>query len=67
MPQTTYVYNETTHKYNGQANTSTSDMQDKNAGMIIDLTTPRILFGSGNFRVEPNGFIYAKGGGQIAG
>ena len=67
LPQTTYVYNSSTNKYNGQSNTSTSDMQDSNSGMIIDLTTPRILFGSGNFRVDPNGFVYAKGGGQIAG
>lgn len=35
--------------------------------MLIDLTTPRIIFGSGNFRVDPDGHIYAKGGGEIAG
>lgn len=57
LPKTTYVYNETSKTYNGQSS----------EGMIIDLTTPRILFGSGNFRVDPNGYIYAKGGGNIAG
>lgn len=67
LPQTTYAYSESTHKYTGQKNLSTEDMQNTNAGMLIDLTTPRILFGSGNFRVDPNGFLYAKGGGQIAG
>ena len=35
--------------------------------MLIDLTTPRIIFGSGNFRVDPDGHIHAKGGGDIAG
>ena len=28
---------------------------------------PYIRFGSGNFRVEQNGFLYSKGGGNIAG
>ena len=35
--------------------------------MLIDLTTPRIIFGSGKFRVDPDGHIHAKGGGEIAG
>lgn len=52
-----YAYNSTNNKYAGQ--------NDK--GMLIDLTTPRIIFGSGNFRVDPDGHIYAKGGGEIAG
>lgn len=67
LPKTNYIYNEKTHKYDGQKNTKTDDMQNENAGMLIDLTTPRILFGTGNFRVDPNGFVYAKGGGEIAG
>lgn len=50
LPNTTYDYNEGTHKYASQAN----------EGMIIDLTAPRILFGSGNFRVEPNGNLTAS-------
>lgn len=36
-------------------------------GMKIDLTTPYIKFGSGNFEVNASGFITAKGGGSIAG
>ena len=36
-------------------------------GMQIDLTTPEIRFGSGNFVVDANGHITAKGGGTIAG
>lgn len=52
-----YIYNSTTNKYAGQ----------NDSGMLIDLTTPRIIFGSGNFRVDPDGHIHAKGGGEIAG
>jgi len=37
------------------------------AGMLIDLTTPEIKFGSGNFSVNSSGEITAKGGGTIAG
>ena len=36
-------------------------------GMQIDLSTPEIKFGSGNFEVSPEGHITAKGGGSIAG
>lgn len=36
-------------------------------GMLIDLTTPEIRFGNGNFVVESNGHITAAGGGSIAG
>ena len=35
-------------------------------GMLIDLTTPLIEWGSGNFKVDENGYITAKGGGSIA-
>lgn len=35
-------------------------------GLLIDLVTPRIRFGSGNFYVQPNGYIHAGGGGDIA-
>lgn len=35
--------------------------------MIIDLSTPQIGFGSGNFTVNSNGEIVARGGGSIAG
>ena len=36
-------------------------------GMLIDFTTPEILFGTGNFEVNADGHITAKGGGSIAG
>ena len=36
-------------------------------GMMIDFTTPQILFGTGNFEVNADGHITAKGGGSIAG
>ena len=36
-------------------------------GMQIDLSTPEIKFGSGNFIVSPEGHITAKGDGSIAG
>ena len=57
LPITDYAYDVKTHTYSNQSN----------GGMLIDLTTPRIVFGSGNFRVDPNGFLYAKGGGTIGG
>lgn len=37
------------------------------SGLIINLTQPFIKFGSGNFVVNANGHITAKGGGSIAG
>lgn len=36
-------------------------------GMMIDLTTPEIRYGSGNFVVNNQGHLTAKGGGTIAG
>lgn len=36
-------------------------------GMLIDLTTPEIRFGNGNFVVDSSGHITAAGGGHIAG
>ena len=38
-----------------------------NQGMLIDLTTPKIEWGNGNFSVNENGYLVAKGGGSIAG
>lgn len=38
-----------------------------NQGMLIDLTTPKIEWGNGNFSVDKNGHLIAKGGGSIAG
>lgn len=36
-------------------------------GMMIDLSTPEIRFGSGNFVVNKDGHAIVKGGGDIAG
>jgi len=36
------------------------------AGMEIDLSTPYIKYGTGNFEVNENGHLIAKGGGSIA-
>jgi len=35
--------------------------------LLIDLDEPSILFGSGNFSVNKDGHLVAKGGGTIAG
>jgi hypothetical protein len=37
------------------------------AGMLIDLSTPEIRFGSGKFIVDNKGELTAKGGGHIGG
>ena len=57
LPITNYSYNTQTHKYNGQSNN----------GMLIDLNAPRIVWGNGNFAIDENGHLTAKGGGTIAG
>ena len=36
-------------------------------GMLIDLTTPEIYFGTGNFYVTKEGYIHASAGGEIGG
>ena len=36
-------------------------------GMLIDFDRPQIKFKSGNFSVTPEGYLTAKGGGDIAG
>ena len=47
--------------------TSYSSNNYNNQGLLIDLTTPQIKYGNGNFVVNSNGHITAKGGGSIAG
>lgn len=47
--------------YSGNYNTTNK------TGMMIDLTTPEIKYGSGNFSVNSQGHLTAKGGGSIAG
>lgn len=46
---------------------SYSEINENGQGMLIDLTTPEIRFGTGNFVVNPEGHITAKGGGTIGG
>ena len=59
LPVTNYNYNANTRKYNGQA--------DQGTGMLIDLTSARIVWNNGNFSVDENGHLTAKGGGTLAG
>ena len=66
LPITNYSYNENTRRYNGQTPIDTQD-PSKKYGMLIDLTSARIVWGNGNFSVDENGHITAKGGGTIAG
>ena len=40
---------------------------EEGSGLLIDLTTPEIKFGTKNFEVNKDGYITAKGGGSIAG
>lgn len=47
--------------------TSYGAANKNDSGMLIDLTTPLIEWGNGNFKVDVNGHITAKGGGTIAG
>lgn len=44
-----------------------SESNQRKEGMLIDLSTPEIRFGSGNFVVTKEGHLTAKGGGSIAG
>lgn len=47
--------------------TGYTSANENGAGMLIDLTTPQIKWGNGNFSVNSDGHIVAKGGGEIAG
>ena len=47
--------------------TASEARDPRGRGMMIDLTTPEIKFGSGNFQVDSKGHVIARGGGQIAG
>ena len=46
---------------------SYNSSNESGEGALIDLTTPEIRWGNGNFKVNKDGHITAKGGGQIAG
>ena len=62
---TDYTYrNKTNFKPSGNVN---KDENGNGQGMLIDLTTPEIYFGSGNFYVTSQGHIHAAAGGDIAG
>ena len=52
LPDTDYSFDPVTKKYNNQSN----------QGMLIDLSAPRIVFGSGNFRIDEDGKVTAEGG-----
>lgn len=51
----------------GKAEIKSGNYKDGVGGMLIDLTTPEIKFGTGYFSVNSSGFLTAKGGGSIAG
>ena len=53
-----YTYRDNKYQPAGNAN---------KAGLLIDLTTPEIFFGTGNFYVTKEGYIHAAAGGDIGG
>ncbi len=57
MPKS-YTYRDSYYRPTGNAN---------KAGLLIDLTTPEIYFGTGNFYVTKDGYIHAQAGGDIGG
>lgn len=44
-----------------------NDSNINNSGMLIDLTTPAIRWGNGNFAIDADGHMIVKGGGSFAG
>lgn len=54
------------YKYDGKPS-SYSDSNRSGQGMLIDLTTPEIRFGNGNFTVDKDGNTSIAGGGGLAG
>lgn len=51
---------------NYDGNDSYSSKATGTAGLLIDLTSPFIQYGSGNFSVSEEGYLTARGGGTIA-
>ena len=49
------------------ANYNPNTTNTNSAGLLIDLSTPEIFFGSGNFYVTKDGYMHAANGGDIAG
>lgn len=65
-----YLYSSNFFKsYNQQSGlpTNYSKSNWSGQGLLVDLTTPQIIFGNGNFTVNEQGHLTAKGGGSIAG
>lgn len=63
---TSYVYRNDRYKPAGNAK---RDQNGKitGGGLIIDLTTPEIYFGTGHFYVTKDGYLHASAGGDLAG
>ena len=55
---TNYDYKNSNNKPSGNA---------RGEGLLIDLTTPEIFFGTGNFYITKEGYIHAAAGGDIGG
>ena len=54
-------------EYNDDGSPKENSENITKKGMLLDLSTPQIRFGSGNFYVTKEGYIHASGGGDIAG
>lgn len=64
-----YIYSSQFWKDFGEDGLPTNygETNENKQGMLIDLTTPAIRWGNGNFSVNTDGHLIAKGGGSIAG
>ena len=60
-----YTYRDSNYRPTGNA--KKKDGKIVGAGLLIDLTTPEIFFGTGNFYVTKDGYIHASAGGDLAG
>lgn len=60
-----YTYRNSNYRPAGNA--KKKDGKIVGAGLLIDLTTPEIFFGTGNFYVTKDGYIHASAGGDLAG
>ena len=60
-----YTYRNSNYRPAGNA--KKEDGKIVGAGLLIDLTTPEIFFGTGNFYVTKDGYIHASAGGDLAG
>lgn len=60
-----YTYRNSNYRPSGNA--KKKDGEITGAGLLIDLTTPEIYFGTGNFYVTKDGYIHASAGGDLAG